>query len=172
MSNEANALCVYDRIENPMEAIKEMGHFLAKSGMFGCEKIEQGEVLALACICERKNPIDLLRTYHIIDGKLAMRADAMLSKYKELGGKCVWKQADKEAAKAKFKYDGNDIEIGFTIDDAKAAGLFPAHPKSVWTKYTDAMLRARLISKAMRMIAGSGRRRLHPRGNQRHPRGW
>ena len=144
------AMQLYDRIADPLDAIDRMGEYLAKSGMFGCEKVEQGKVIAMACLAERKNPIDIAKTYHIIGGKLSMRADAMLAKFREHGGKCVWLNTgdDGDEARARFTFDGNDLEIAFSMEDAKRAGL----TKGNWDKNPGAMLRARLTSKAVRML--------------------
>lgn len=149
---ENTQLSVFDRISNPIEAVEKFGEFIAKSGFFGCEKIEQGKVLALACLCERKNPVQIAREYHIIDGKLAMRSDAMLAGYRQRGGRVKWEKCDAEAAIAEFSQDGTAIRLAFTLEDAKKAGLITGNPKSSWSKYPDAMLRARLISKAVRML--------------------
>ena len=93
-----------------------------ESGMFGCEKIEQGEVIALMCICQNKSPDEILRTYHFINGKLSMRADAMLAGFQARGGKIEWKKHDREAAVAIFTpKDGAPIEISYTIEDAQKA---------------------------------------------------
>ena len=82
-----------------------------------------------------------------------MRADAMLAKFQERGGAVVWKQFDREAAVALFTVkDGQPVEISFTIEDAKLAQYVPAKPGSAWVKTPDANLRARLISKAIRML--------------------
>ena len=143
-------LSIFDKIADPMVAIKEMGDFLAKSGMFGCTKTEQGQVIALTCMCERKTPIEILRTYHIIEGKLSMRADAMLAAYRGRGGKVTWKQFNDEAAIGIWDFDRVATTIGFTMEDAKRAGVVKLG--SAWTKYPDAMLRARCISKAIRML--------------------
>lgn len=141
---------IFDRIADPMAAVKEMGSFLAKSGMFGCNKEEQGQVIALTCMCERKTPIEILRTYHIIEGKLSMRADAMLAAYRGRGGKVTWKQFDETAAIGIWDFDRIATTIGFTMEDARRAGV--VKPGSAWMKYPDAMLRARCISKAIRML--------------------
>jgi hypothetical protein len=77
----------------------------------------------------------------------------MLAGYRQRGGKVVWKQFDSKAAVAVWKYDGNEVEIGFNLEDAKVAGLWPAKAGSGWAKDTAAMLRARCISKAVRMLA-------------------
>jgi len=148
-----NEITIYDRMENPMQAVSEMGKAFAASGMFGCTNDAQGHVLALACMAERKNPLELSRVYHIINGRLSMRADAMLAEFMKLGGKVTWKKFDGKAATAAFSFDGNEVEISYTEADAKTAGLLPAKPNSGWAKDPAAMLRARLISRAIRMLA-------------------
>jgi hypothetical protein len=82
-----------------------------------------------------------------------MRSDAMLAGYRTRGGKVIWKQFDSTAAIGVWKFDGNECEIGFTTEDAKIAGLLPAKAGSGWQKDPAAMLRARCISKAIRMLA-------------------
>jgi hypothetical protein len=144
---------VYDRIADPVSATAQLGEWIASSGMFGCTKIEQGHILALQCLAERKSPFDIKRTYHLINGQISMRSDAMLAGYRQRGGKVVWKQFDAKAAVAIWKYDGNEVEIGFSLDDAKIAGLWPAKAGGGWAKDPAAMLRARCISKAVRMLA-------------------
>ena len=144
---------VYDRMTDPVSATAQLGEWIASSGMFGCTKVEQGHILALQCIAERKSPFDIKRTYHLINGQITMRSDAMLAGYRQRGGKVTWKRFDSTAAVAIWKYDGNEVEIGFTLEDAKVAGLWPAKAGSGWAKDPGAMLRARAISKAIRMLA-------------------
>lgn len=144
---------VYDRINDPVSATAQLGEWIASSGMFGCTKVEQGHILALQCLAERKSPFDIKRTYHLIQGQISMRADAMLAGFRQRGGKVIWKQFDAKAAIATWKYDGNEVEISYTLDDAKQAGLWPAKAGTGWSKDPAAMLRARCISKAVRMLS-------------------
>jgi hypothetical protein len=81
------AIELYNRINDPLAAIERLGTLFAKSAMFGCDKVEQGMVLAMACMTERKSPIELKRTYHLQNGELSMRADAMLAEFHKLGFK-------------------------------------------------------------------------------------
>ena len=78
---ELSTLAVYDRITDPMQAIKTLGAAIFKSGIFGVDKPEIGEVLAMQCLAERKSPLELARTYHFIEGKLAIKSDALLAKF-------------------------------------------------------------------------------------------
>jgi len=143
----------YDKVQDPMSAASTLGEWIARSGMFGCERVEQGAILAMQCLVERKAPLELAKHYHIIGGKLSLRADAMLALYRERGGKVRWIQFDDAGAKARWTYDGNDVELGYTAEDAKRAGFLPARAGSGWAKFPAEMMRARLISKAVRMIA-------------------
>jgi hypothetical protein len=143
----------YSRIGTSLEAVKELGSWIARSGVFNCQKDEQGNMIALECLATRKTPFDFKREFHLVNGSLTMRSDAMLAGYRTRGGKVIWKQFDSNAAIAIWKYDGNECEIGFTTEDAKQAGLLPAKPGSGWQKDPSAMLRARCISKAIRMLA-------------------
>ena len=144
---------MYSKIADPITAIEKMGEWIAASGMLGCTKVEQGKLIAWQCAAEKKTPFDFRREYHIINGSLSMRSDAMLAGYRARGGKVIWKQFDTKAAIAVWTYDGNQCEIGFSAEDAKIAGLLPAKPLSGWAKDPAAMLRARCISKAVRMLA-------------------
>lgn len=144
----------YDRVENPIAAAETLGNWISKSCMFGADRPEQGHILALQCIVEKMPPLEMMKHFHLIGGKLARRSDSMLAGYRERGGKVKWLQFDGEAAKARWTYDGNDIELSYTLEDAKQAGLYPPQkPGSGWNKNRAEMLRARLISKAVRMLA-------------------
>lgn len=144
---------VYDKI-NDVPSIVELGRAIAYSGMFGCEKEEQGTVFALQCIAERKPPLEMCKTYHLINGKLSKRADAMLADFRRAGGKFVFGDLkNRKVQSARVEFEGNVYEVSFSEDDAKAAGLLPAKPGSGWVKYPAAMMRARLISETLRAIA-------------------
>lgn len=38
---------VYNRMSDPLAAVERLGEIIASSGMFGCTKVEQGQVLSL-----------------------------------------------------------------------------------------------------------------------------
>lgn len=152
MKNENNSISPYSGVDIPNFAAS-LGNWISKSGLFGCSNIEQGNLLAMQCIVEGRAPLDLAKLYHIVGGKMTLRADAMLAMFRERGGKVKWIQFDAESAKADFTIDGNTTTISYTRADATAAQLLPARAGSGWAKFPAEMLRARLISKAIRMIA-------------------
>jgi hypothetical protein len=142
----------YDRIDSPMDAVKTMGDWIAHSGMFGCVKPEQGYVLALECIASRMTPLSWKRENHLINGNITMKSESMLSGLMNAGWDVDWIQFDAAAAIADFSKGTKKVRVSFTADDAKQAGLLPAKAGSGWAKFPAEMLRARVISKATRML--------------------
>lgn len=142
---------LYDSIEaQGVDAVEKLGTWFAKSGMFGITAPEQGAVLAMTALAERVTPVELLKKYHLVQGRLAMRSDAMLAEFIRAGGKVTWVETSPTRAAARFVFADNDIELEFTLDEAKSAGLAS---RENWKKHPSNMLRARLISNAVRMLA-------------------
>lgn len=110
---------VYARIQDPLRFVTEFGMSLAKSQMFGCSNPEQGHVMAMACLTEGISPVEVAKKYHIIQGRLSMRSDAMLAKFREIGGKHRVIQRDSQAAEIELTIDGQTQTFRFTFEEAK-----------------------------------------------------
>ena len=147
---------VYDRINDPMLAIKTLGMSIFKSGIFGLDKPEQGEILAMQCLVEKKSPLELARTYHFIQGQLAIRSDALLAKYQMSGGKVDWITRTDKLVEAKFERNGQSAHIVASIDEYVANGTALGKDgklKDNWKKWPRRMLTARAVSEGVRLIA-------------------
>lgn len=153
------SLHVYQKIKDPIEAIKVMGQMIAGSGMFGCQKDEQGMVIAMQCLAEGKSPLELAKTYHIVEGKLAMRADAMLGLFQVRGGQVKWIRRDKEAVESLWSFGKyqKDIPISCTLQEMKDNGVAMdktgKYLKVNWQRFPRQMLTARVISEGVRLLA-------------------
>jgi len=132
--------------------VKTLGDWIAHSGMFGATKAEQGYVLALECIASKQTPLSWKRENHLIGGNITMKSESMLAGLMNAGWEIDWVQFDAVAAIADFRKGSKEVRVSFTAADAKQAGLLPAKVGSGWQKYPAEMLRARLISKATRML--------------------
>jgi len=161
VKTEATNVTMYDKISDPMDAIAKMGEWISKSGLFGCDKIEQGMVLAMTSYAERRPVTDICRRYHIMDGKLSMKSEAMLAEFNQRGGTHFWEKSDdKEAVLLLSSGRFDDFKVSFTIKDAERAGLCGKdgavragqNKPGGWQKNPDAMLRARAVSKGIRMV--------------------
>lgn len=150
---------VYDRIDKPMEAITKLGEWIWKSGMFGARQPEQGMLLAWTAIVKHKDPLDLSREFHIIEGRLSKRADSALAEFLSKGGprRVFWLSDLMSREEAKFEITdrwGQKYTYAFTMKDAEEAGYTRGKDgvKDNWRKSGPDMLRARLIMKTMRIV--------------------
>lgn len=116
---EVRTLAVYDRISDPMAAIATLGRDIAHSQMFGCSNEEQGRVLAMTCFAKRMDPLALAESYHLIQGKLSMRADRMLAGLHERGGSHRIIQRNPEAAAIEITIHGDTQQFSLTWHDAQ-----------------------------------------------------
>lgn len=149
-------LTVYQKIGDPMAAIEKLGEIIAYSGLFGCTKKEQGQVLAMQCLVEGKPPLELAKTYHMIDGKLSMKADVMLARYLLSGGSVKWLERSNDRVKAEWTHRGNTVVIEHTFEEHKASGNALGKDgklKDNWRKTPRQMLTARVISEGVRLLA-------------------
>lgn len=134
--------------------LSEMARMVAESKLFpGITSEASAFTLMMLCQAEGLHPMQALRRFHIVGGRPAMRADAMLAEFQRAGGRVRWDVTDNKQCAATFFHHvqtpDEGVLVGFTIDDAKTAGLL-SNP--TWSKYPSAMLRARVISTAVRMI--------------------
>lgn len=144
---------------DPFKAVEKMGESLAKSGCYGCERKEQGEVLAMICLTTGRTPEQIKDKYHIINGNLSRKAGSALAEFKKIGGKYKWTRTGQEPdlpdedryAECWFSIDGQEMTVRFSVKDALRAGL--VRSGSTWQKMPWKMLRARVISDALGMLA-------------------
>lgn len=132
-----------------------LGSQFEKSGLFGCSQEGQGLVLAMTCIQQKISPIEFSQTYHIIDGKLSMKADAMLAKFVARGGRYTIIERSATRAAAVFATEDNQLEAEYTLEDAKKSGICfkkDGKMKDNWAAHTKQMLWARLTSDSVRAI--------------------
>lgn len=158
IASESNAQLInlYSKVGDPIQAAIALGNMFHQSGMFGAKTAQQGHVLAFECITRGLPPGKLIERFHIVESRLSMRADYMLAKFIENGGRVKWLRWDGEEARAiftdKFK---ESYEFSYSLSDAKASKICfgrEGQLKDNWAKSTPDMLRARLISKSVRML--------------------
>lgn len=107
--------------------------------------------LMMLCQAEGIPPIVAVRRYDIIQGRPALKSDAMLGDFQTRGGKVAWLVYTETVVKAEFSASGLSapVTVEWTIEMANRAGL-AAKPGS-WKQYPRAMLKARVISEGIRI---------------------
>jgi len=134
----------------PFGDIERMAVAVAKSGLFGIKTAEQGVALMLIAQAEGLHPAIAARDYHVIQGRPALKADAMLARFQSAGGRVNWVSYTDDEVTGKFSHpQGGEVSISWTIDMAKNAGLAG---KDNWKNFPRAMLRARCISEGIRTV--------------------
>jgi hypothetical protein len=133
-----------------MVDLERMAIAFARSGLFGAKTPDQALALCLIAQAEGKHPALAAKSYHIINGNPAKKADAMLGDFQAMGGKVDWHEYTDACVSGTFSHpDGGSIRVDW--DDARVtkAGLSgnPNHKK-----YPRAMKRARCISEGVRTV--------------------
>ena len=132
----------------PIQSLERMAQAVAQSKLFGITNQEQALALMLVAQAEGLHPATAARDYHIIQGRPALKADAMLARYLASGGKVEWHEHTDTKVAATFSHPaGGTLKIEWDMERAKKAGL---GGKDMWSKYPRQMLRARVISEGIR----------------------
>ena len=74
----------------PIGEIERMAVAVSKSGLFGIKNQEQAIALMLIAQAEGMHPAIAARDYHVIQGRPALKADALLARFQQAGGKVAW----------------------------------------------------------------------------------
>ena len=115
-----------------MQAVKDLGNVIAKSQMFGCETDAQGQVLALHCLVKRCDPLSLVEAYHLMHGKLTLKAEEMLARVVNDGGTYEIIEHSPIAAEIKITYRGRTHRERFAWEDAKLEPfVYAGKPKDI-----------------------------------------
>jgi hypothetical protein len=134
----------------PISDIQQMATAVAKSGLFGIKTAEQGVALMLIAQAEGLHPAIAARDYHVIQGRPALKADAMLARFQTAGGKVAWKTYTDVEVTGEFSHPaGGSVTVSWTMKQAQQIGLAG---KDNWKHYPRAMLRARCISEGIRTV--------------------
>jgi hypothetical protein len=148
-TNSMGEICMSNIVSfNDMQL---MADSLVKSNFYGFKAKEQ--ILAVMCVAqaEGKHPATVVQEYDIIQGRPALKSQAVLARFQLSGGKVQWDSVSPKKVVGTFSHpSGGTITVEWTIEMAKQAGIF--RDGSGWTKYPEDMLRARVITRAVRSI--------------------
>jgi hypothetical protein len=134
----------------PINEIREMAEVASKSKMFGFKSTEEAMAIMLLCQAENMHPAIAMRDFHVIQGRPALKADAMLGRFQQAGGSVKWEEYTDERVAGTFSHpNGGSVLVVWTFEMAKKIGLTG---KDNWRNYARAMLRARCVSEGVRTV--------------------
>lgn len=143
----SNQIITYQ--QHSIKDLQTMAQAVVESGLFGIKTAKEAMGLMLVAQAEGRHPALVARDYHIVNGKPALKADAMLARFQEAGGKIEWLQLDDERAEAKFIHPQGNATISWDMQRMHKAEL---GKNGMWKKYPRQMLRSRVISEGIRTV--------------------
>ena len=133
-----------------MSEMERVALAIAKGRLFGSDDPNAVLTLCMVAQAEGKHPGLVMQQYHIIKGKPAKKAEAMLVDFLAAGGKVVWHSLTDERAEATFSHpQGGEATIDWDMARAEKAGV---KGNDTWKKYPRAMLRSRVVSEGVRTV--------------------
>jgi hypothetical protein len=134
----------------PFNDMQQMAEVAAGSKMFGFKNTQEAMAIMLLCQAENLHPAVAMRDFHVIQGRPALKADAMLARFQQAGGKVEWKEYTDAKVTGLFSHpQGGSLEVSWSLQQAKAIGIAN---KDNWKNYPRAMLRARVVSEGIRSV--------------------
>jgi hypothetical protein len=139
----------------PVDDVWRMAQAVARSGLFGMKSPEEAMALMLIAQAEGQHPAVAARDYHIVEGRPSLKADAMLARFIQAGGRVKWGAYTDEKVEATFSHpQGGEVTVDWTI---KRAQQITSRGKKItdkdnWRNYPRQMLRARVISEGIRTV--------------------
>jgi hypothetical protein len=132
----------------PFEHQLQIAGAIVKSGLFGLKTIDQAIALMALCEADGLHPAKAAQEYSIIQGRPALKSDAMLARFHRAGGTVKWITYTDQCVVGEFSHpQAGAVKIEWTIEMAARIGLAS---KDNWRNYPRQMLRARCISEGVR----------------------
>lgn len=129
------------------DEIERMAEHIVRSRLFGLSSVDQVVALMLMAEAEGRHVASAMQDYSVIQGKPSLKAEAMLARFQQAGGKVKWTCLTDERVAAIFSHaQCEPVEIDWDMERAKQAQL----KSPMWAKYPRQMLRARVISEGVR----------------------
>ena len=133
-----------------MDQMAQMAKSLVASKMFGFKTEAEALSIMLIAQAEGRSPALAARDYHVIQGRPALKADAMLARFQAEGGVVEWVTYTDAKVTGAFSHPKScpkPVVITWTIEMAKRIGLAT---RENWRNYPRAMLRSRVVSEGVR----------------------
>ena len=158
----------------PVEKMLDLqtaGQLIAQSGLLGAKNPAEGFLIATTCHQTGMSLLKFGETYHVFNGKISMKSDAMLARFNELGGTHKVLSRTPELASIELTWNETITTFSFSWDEAKEEPFIygggpskqmaelkkPFEERNLKDKYATPrsimqMLWARVISDAIRCV--------------------
>jgi len=127
-----------------------MAESIVKSKFYGFTDINQVMAVMIVAQAENKHPGTVVQEYDIIQGRPALKSQAILARFQQAGGKVEYITYTDDKVEMTFSHPaGGSLTLAWTMKQAASIGLAS---KDNWKKYPRAMLKARVVSEGVRAV--------------------
>ena len=142
---------------NSMQALEAFGDYIYKSNMFGARNPAEGFILGVTCQQENMTLMQFKERYHIIQGQIAMKSEAMPANLLELGGEYEIVERSPERAAIKITFKKATMTSELKWEDAQKEDYVKAKNgqlKDNWStpRRRMQMMWARVVSDGVRAV--------------------
>jgi hypothetical protein len=131
-----------------MDDLRAFAEAAVKSKFYGFESVDQMLPLMIIAQSEGRSFASAVQDYSVIQGRPALKAEAMLARFQKSGGHVRWTELSDTRCAAVFSHAQCDpVEVDWDMPRAAKAGL---GNREMWKKYPRNMLKARVISDGVR----------------------
>ena len=102
-----------------MADLTQAGQLIAQAGILGASNPAEGFIIATTCHQEGMSLLKFGETYHVFNGKISMRSDAMLARFNDLGGTHRVMSRTADRASIEMTYDGHTEAFTLTWKEAQ-----------------------------------------------------
>ena len=135
---------------NECEGIDRAASWTVAAGFGGFKNPEQAKLVMLLALSQGEHIGRAVHDYHVINGKLVLKSESMLSRFQHSGGTIRYTQYTDEAVTVEATHPaGGTLAVTWDIAQAKRAGLLG---NQLWAKHPRAMLKARAVTEAVRAL--------------------
>lgn len=130
-----------------MDELRAFAEAAVASKFYGFSNPDQMLPLMMVAQAQGRSFVSVVEEYSVIQGRPALKAEAMLSRFQRAGGHIKWTELSDTRCAAVFSHPQCDpVEIDWDLERAKQAQL----NNPMWKKYPRNMLKARVISDGVR----------------------
>ena len=134
----------------PFAEQQKMADAIVKSGFYGFKDVAQVMAVMIVAQAENKHPGTVVQEYDIIQGRPALKSQAILARFQQAGGKVEYNTYADDKVEMTFSHPaGGSLKLAWTLKQAQDIGLAS---KDNWKKYPRAMLKARVVSEGVRAV--------------------
>jgi len=134
----------------PFQDQQRMAESIVKSKFYGFTDINQVMAVMIVAQAENKHPGTVVQEYDIIQGRPALKSQAILARFQQAGGKVEYITYTDDKVEMTFSHPaGGSLTLAWTMKQAASIGLAS---KDNWKKYPRAMLKARVVSEGVRAV--------------------